>query len=60
MENEVVKQWIIKRKYYLIGDFSYRLLVMLKNGKFYFSNGEVGDFYEISIDEANIMINRDL
>lgn len=57
--NRVVKQWIVKRKY-LLGDYSYRLLVLLENGDYYFSNGEVGDFLKLSKEEAEKMINREL
>jgi hypothetical protein len=57
--NSVVKQWIVKRKY-LLGSDSYRLLVLLENGDYYFSNGEVGDFSKVSKEEAEKMINREL
>jgi len=59
MNNNVVKQWIVKRKY-LTGDYSYRLLVLLENGDYYFSNGEVGNLSKISKEEAEKMINREL
>jgi hypothetical protein len=59
MNNNVVKQWIVRRKY-LIGEDSYKLLVLLENGDYYFLNGEVGDFSKISKEEAERMINREL
>lgn len=57
--NSVAKQWIVKRKH-LFGHYSYRLLVLLENGEYYISNGEVGEFLKVSEDDAEEMINRDL
>ena len=57
--NEVKKQWIVKRKY-LLGGHSFRLLLLLNSGKYFFSNGEVGDFEEVSESSAIEMIEREL
>jgi hypothetical protein len=57
--NKIVEHWIVKRKY-LLGSSSYHLLVFLESGKYYYSNGEFGEFSEISEEEAKKMIDREL
>lgn len=57
--NAIVKQWIVKRKYLFISH-SYRLLVLLENGDYYFSNVDLGDFLKVSKEDAKRMINREL
>lgn len=59
MDNEIVQQWIVKRKF-LLGDYQYRHVILIKNGNYYMSNGENGEYCEISKDEALKMINRPL
>ena len=59
MSNQIIKHWIVKRNYFL-GRSSFRHLVLLEDGKYYFSNGEVGDYSNISKEEALSMINRKL
>lgn len=43
--NFIKSQWVIKKKSFL-GD-TYRLLLLLGNGKYYISLGETGDLQEI-------------
>lgn len=57
--NEVVQQWIVRKKQWFIGD-TWRLMVKLKNGEYYYSNGEIGDFSKIDEDSAREMIKEKL
>lgn len=58
MNNVVTQQWIISKKW--LGNKYYRLLVLLENGEYYISNGEGGEFSEVTKDYAEELINRKL